>query len=378
MNFIQKCIDVWDSPQKEVARWKSERKCKVIGWGMMYAPEELIAAAGCLPVYLHGEHCTVSEGNRQLQNYFCPPIRMMTNSALKGDFSVADALLFVGTCDEMEHTANLLGSQSETQPTYLLHIPFALYQSVCQEKVRKELAKLKSGLEAISGHRITTEDLCKTIRIGNQTRSLLRGLYALRTERPGILSNVEMRAIVGASMFMPKDVYNQGLASLLVDLEQKPDKPYKARVMLAGGICDDLGDVVLSSLDEVGLAVVEDDLFIGGHYFQSDIDESCDPFEAIAKFFWEGTPTPCKLQKADRCYAENIVTKAKASQAAGIINCEWKFCEFQSYARPYLKDVFENADIPFLKIEIAEETMAKESIRIRCEAFAEMIGREEN
>lgn len=180
-------------------------------------------------------------------------------------------------------------------------------------------------------------------------------------------------------MFMPKEVYNEQLEELLNQLHDKESTDYRAnyraKVVIAGSICDDPGKDVLESLEEVGIAVVYDDMYIGGHYFQSDIDDKDDPFEAITKIYWEGNPTPCKLQRKERCYAENIVNMVGRTGANGIINFEWKFCEYQTYARPYLKEVFEKANIPFLKIDVAEESMAKESIKTRYEAFAEMLER---
>ena len=119
-------------------------------------------------------------------------------------------------------------------------------------------------------------------------------------------------------------------------------------------------------------------MYVGGHYIRYDVDENCDPYEAISKIYWEGVPTPCKLQKEHRTYAEGLVEMAKESGAQGIINYEWKFCEFQSYARPYLRDVFNDAGIPWLKIDLAEESMAKETIKNRYETIAEMLGKGKN
>lgn len=374
MSFLENCMAIWANPYREVARWKNELGCRVVGWGMMYAPEELISAAGCLPVYLHGQHTLVTEGNRLLQSYFCPPLRLMSNSILKGDPGVVDMMLFVSNCDEAEHIANLLSTAS--LPVHSMHIPFALHQKICQEKVRTEIRNARHALETLSGRRISKDALRESIAVHNRTRALLRELYALRMKFPGFLTCEEMRAIVGASLFMPKSIYNEKLSAYLGEVKDRlPSTAAAVKVILAGSICDDPGDDVLSALKDSGLSVVNDDLYIGGHYIRYDLDETCDPFEAISKIYWEGVPTPCKRQKEQRNYAEELVALAQKSGAQGIINFEWKFCEFQSYARPYLREVFDRADIPCLKIDLAEESMAQETIRNRYETFAEMLER---
>lgn len=375
MNFVQKCMDIWADPYKEVTYWKDKRGFKVVGWSMMYAPEELIHAAGCMPVYLHGRHTTVTKANKQLQSYFCPPSRLMVNSALSNDFDFADAILFISTCDEIEHIAHIIDIKLEKQPIWLFRIPFAIYQPICQDKLRVEIEKIKSALEDLSGNKITSEKLSNSIKIFNETRALQRKLYDLRARTLGILSNIEMQAVIGASMFMPKDVYNEQLEGLLNELQDKEGVKYRVKVVIAGSICDDPGHEVMQGLEDVGIAVAYDDMFIGSHYFQSDVDEEEEPFEAITKIYWEGNPTPCKLQKEKRNYAENIVNIVRETGSHGIINYEWKFCEYQTYARPYVKEVFEKAGIPFLKIDIAEETMAKEAIKTRYEAFVEILER---
>lgn len=375
MDFIEKCLEVRADPYKEVAYWKKELNRQVIGWSPMYAPEELIHAAGCLPVYLHGFHETVSEGSSQLQSYFCPPIRSMVNSVLKNNYGYVDGILLVGTCDEAEHVAQILEVKSAIDWVHMLRIPFALYKKVCQEKLLSEMIKFKLNLEAFTGKQINDEALQKSIVIYNKTRSLLRNLFKLRIENPGILTNKEICAIVFASMFMPKEKYNEQLETFISDLKVKKETTYRAKVVLMGSICDDPGEDVLEGIEEIGLAVVYDDMFIGGHYFSSSIKENGDPLEEITKKYWEGAPTPCKLQQENRTYAEHIVELVKKSNAQGIINFEWKFCEYQSYAWPYLEEVFEREGIPYLRVDVAEETMAKESIKTRYEAFAEIIER---
>ena len=51
-SILQNLLEVAASPAKEVTDWKQMTGGKVVGWLPIYVPEEIIHAAGALPVSL--------------------------------------------------------------------------------------------------------------------------------------------------------------------------------------------------------------------------------------------------------------------------------------------------------------------------------------
>lgn len=369
--ILETCRQTLAAPTKEVEAWKEDAGGKVIGWFPMYAPEELIHAAGVLPVYLYGRHEPVTAGNKCLESFICPPIRHMVDSLLKRCFDICDGLFFVKVCDEGELTVGAIDMLRVTPWIHLLRRPHIVFKPLYQERLLKDMNKARNHIEELAGHMISNESLSRSISIYNANRSMLRQIYELRRKKPGLLRVNDVRGLVASSMLMPKEKHNQLLQELIPKLRSKQGLTKGIKVILAGGICADPGEGILEALEEVGMVVVDDELFVGGRYFSTDVSADGQPVEALARYHWEKKPCPCSLQSKQRTYAPYLVDMAKRSDAQAIIEFRWKYCAYQSYERPYLAETFKQKGIPYLAIELAEEAMDHETLRTHLEAFIE-------
>ena len=83
---------------KTVAKWKDEEK-KIIGWLCSYVPEEIIHAAGALPIRMMGRKEVVTgDSEAYLYSNTCSFVRNCLEMGLKGEYDFLDgkAGFFVG------------------------------------------------------------------------------------------------------------------------------------------------------------------------------------------------------------------------------------------------------------------------------------------
>lgn len=86
-------------PEQWATQWKAQGG-KVIGYLCGNVPEEIIVAAGALPVRIMGDpKDTTSLANAYLQSNICPFVRSCLDQGLKGRFKYLDGLIFPHTCD---------------------------------------------------------------------------------------------------------------------------------------------------------------------------------------------------------------------------------------------------------------------------------------
>ena len=128
----------------------------------------------------------------------------------------------------------------------------------------------------------------------------------------------------------------------------------------------------IKTVEEAGLTVVDDDMYIGGRYFESDVSTDGSAFDALARYQWEKIPCVSKIG-TDRTYEDYLLDLVKRSGAEGVVDFHWKFCPFQFWERPFIKECLNKAGIPYMEIDLGEEAQALEALRTRLEAFGETI-----
>ena len=288
-------VDV--DPYGQLAKWKKNKQRKIIGCFPMYIPEEIIHAAGMLPVVLWRSNELVTLGNAHWSPINCSLSRSFIDDAVKGKLDFIDGMVFYDTCLQARGMPFVISRNAH--PTYLeiIDLPGMLAYPTVRPYVIENLEKLKSSLEGFSGQKITPDALRRSVEIYNKNRRLLRQLYEMRRRKPGLLKTKEMIAIVHASMIMPKEEHNELLESLLVQLEKAEPYPgKKLNVILVGSLCQAPRSDMVDLIEEAGIMVVDDDLYTGSRYFVNDVD-SGDPIESLADRYLKRIP-PCPLRSS--------------------------------------------------------------------------------
>ena len=351
---------------------------KVVGYISDDVPEEMILAAGFFPQRMSGDPSgNTEEADKYTETFYDPSVRSILNMMLTGKYDFLDFIIIPHSSDsilKLYHQMwwiHRINPAITFPPVYLfdiLHLP--LYTT--GQYVRDRVRELKRKLEEWSGKTLTDEALSRAIAIGNENRSLLKTVAALRAVEPPRLSGCEALRIIGASAFMLKEEHNKLLKQFLEGSRELPARE-GVRIFIEGSDLDNLQ--LYGLIESCGALVVAEDSNWGNRYFEDPADESCDPLEAIADRY-HLRPSRIRIQSIDQRvrYCRRNVAEARAQGAVFFIY-EWD--PAPAWDLPDQKKALEEMGIPTLSFDAQKYSLSdvkKKEIKDSVQRFIETIG----
>jgi len=363
---VEKFRELFKTRDSVAAEWKKTGK-KVVGCISTYTPEEIVYAAGALPVEIMGRAENFSRADAYLPSFACSFTRGFLETLLEERYGYLDLLTVPSTCDSIRGFYAIWKQISDKPYTYLLHYPTNRSEEA-YKYFAEEIERFKNFMEDFSGKKISEKDLRNAIDVYNENRSLLKKLYWLRRRESPPISGVEALEVVLSSMTAPKNLHNQILEKLLGEITERQDYPDgEARLLVSGHIVDDPD--ILKVIEDSGGIVVSDDLDSGSRYFWGLVDSEAKPIEGISRRYM-GIPSPYGSPIRDRI--NYLKTMVKAFQVEGIVFLSRKFCEPYLFDYVTLGKAVKEEGIPSLYLEY-EYPLAKGALKTRVEAFVEML-----
>ena len=382
MKTLTRFKELFEHPYQAASEWKLHNKGKVIGTLPMYFPDEIIYAAGALPVTLFGnDNEPITLGDKHLMTNACHQVRSSFDCLLKGHFDFLDGMAALHVCDQVRFFFEVWHLDHPFPFFHEMWRPYKLHDT-SRSLLENELIRLISALEEFTNNKITPEALKNSIDIYNRSRAMMRKLNQLRSEAPGIISAQDMVHVVATALLMPREEHNQLLEQLLTELESTASAEDKRiRVIAVGHPCDPPDDELLQLIEDQGLVIVDDDFFTGGRYFAEDIDAKKDPVKAFVDYYMDSIPCTT-YHYADNWkgeinntspYAEYIIDKVKKGQAAGVVVLRLMYCDPLDLEFVLLKNRLNEENIPYLSLFTESGTGSSEALRTRIQAFAETL-----
>jgi benzoyl-CoA reductase/2-hydroxyglutaryl-CoA dehydratase subunit BcrC/BadD/HgdB len=356
-----------------VKEWKDLGR-PVMGFFCAHAPEELLWAAGILPVRLRGTGSEdTSYGDQYLGSFNCSFVRHTLSQVMKGDLAFLDGLLVTNSCDHIRRLFDVFAAKEVAPFAHYLDVPHVNSEESFV-RLTAELRGLQAKLESFFGVTVSQEALSDAIKLYNRTRVLLGRASALRGEDPPRATGSEALALSVASASMPKDRFNQLVEHRLAELERRASPPAITgpRLLVIGGALDEPG--YLELIESMGASVVADQLCWGSKSFLYLADEEINPIDAIARRILEHMPCPRMLDQYPQRLA-NLLEAVKQYRVDGIICERLKFCDLWGGEIEMLRrSLKQEAGIPLL---VLERDYAAASgvgqLRTRVQAFLETL-----
>jgi benzoyl-CoA reductase subunit C len=365
----EKLCKVVDERHQYAREWKANTGGKVVGYLCAYVPEEIIYAAGMLPVRVFGSHEPQDVTEPHIPSFYCAYCRDCLAQALLGRYDYLDGLVIGHSCFHIMQTFNSWRRHVPLSFDYHLFVPQHVRSPRAKPCLTDVLAEFKEALEQWCGQPITESALDNAINTYNTNRSLLHQLYETRKEPAPALSGAEAMQIVLSSQLMDKKENNLLLGQALRELPSTDGNTDLPRLMVVGSENNDAG--LLRLTESLGARVVVDDHCTGSRYFWNQVIPSANRLEAIAARYIDRVPCPQKdLVEKERL--AHILRLAQEYGVDGAVLIQEKFCDPHGFDMPQIQSLLKENGIPSLTLEVDITTPAGQ-FRTRLEAFLEML-----
>ena len=367
--------EVSEHPYRQLCAYKEQGK-KVIGVLPYYAPEELVVAAGMIPMTIWGSNKkSISMAKEYCATFYCTIAQLALEMLLDGTLDQLDGIITPTICDTLRPMSqNIRVAMSEKLPCIFLAHPQNRRPTFGMQFTMDQYSHVKRELEKISGSAISDDALRQAIKVCNRNRAARRAFVQLAGEHPDVISAVNRSAVLRAAWFMEKDAYSEKLEQLNSQLSALPACAWKGRKIVTSGIiCDN--PKLLQIFDDNQIAIAADDVAHESRMIRVDAAETGDPMMALAQQFADQDYDVLlydELSDQNR-RADHVVKLVKNSGAQGLVLFMQQFCDPEEMEYPYLKKALDAAGIPHIKLGVDQQMRDFGQASTAIQAFADVL-----
>ncbi len=391
---------------------KETKDKKLIGYLCSYVPEEIIYAAGGIPIRILTNEEPPALADTYMQAYYCTFARSILHQGLAGDLSYLDGLVTAYTCVTMRLAFDNLQRSAGFPYTRFIYLPGIIDTPDAKTFYYKELKRFVNEMGDLFEKQITDDDLREAIQIYDENRSLIMKIFQDRKDDHPNISGKEAYLLTLSSMLTDKQDHNKMLKELIKELpNREPLKKGVSRVMLIGSPTDNMKLLDLIE-DDIGAWVVTDDTCTGTRYVWGETPSTHldqDPLRDIVERYMISRP-PCPTKNSPNRWVECTTCPFRGvscfelapsprgklpktlpfpkpervcrfrhalqlginHKVEGVIAVLQKFCDPHGFDYHHVVQAFQDVGIPSLFLEI-ENIFAMGQTKTRVQAFIEML-----
>lgn len=353
---------------------------KYIGSYCVMIPDELIYALGYTPLRLcAGHQIPALIGEEMIPRDACPVVKASAgfhSMKVLPMYNQCEIAIMPMTCEVKRKSAEVL---SKMLPIIPVTIPMSKGNEAFEESIRIMKGLVKT-LEKMTGKKLSRKMLkkaCEDVNMAQRQSYLLQQkLYA---KHPQIKGSEVMMAINSYCYTSPHE-WVEATEKLLTLIEQKEiegkvPRRQKPRLFIAGSPVSFPNFKVPLMLEELGAQIVGDESCLSGRMLYDPVvpcDYSKDGMiRALAARYIAACTCPVFDEVDDRI--ASLKTRMELSGAEGIIYHVLRGCVPYDFELAAVEEFADREDIPIIRIETDFSTEDVEQIKIRFEAFVEMI-----
>jgi len=363
----------------EYAKSLKQREGQLLaGYMCTHVPEEILYAAGILPVRILSSHLPQAITRSYLHETYCSFSHDCAYEGLQHNYDYLDLIVMGSSCIHMSEAFNVwVRFAGFQQKSFLIPFPHIVHTKRAGEFSAESFGEFKQFIEKFAKKSITDDDLEKAIKVYNRNRRLLKRLWEfLKRENPPI-TGLEVATAALASQVMDKQECNQMLERLIQKLETEPGEvPPGIRLMVTGGACDDLRIFDLIEHLNYSTNLIFIDSCTATRYFWFEVPEDRpDKLKALAEGYLSRIPCPAKDNvpgTGERKRFRFIQQFIEDFRPDGIIFIYQRFCSPQPFDIAALKPILDKLGIPWTELEL-DTTIPSTHFRTQLEALVELI-----
>lgn len=364
---------------KEIIDSKS-RGSKFIGTFCIYVPDEIVLALDAIPVALcGGTSLSIPYAEKTFPRNICPLVK----STLGLSFSrtcpyapIKDMAVGETTCDAKKKTWDVL---SKKVRFHIMEVP-QKKEAKDKELWYEEVINLKGRLEELTGKKLSSEKLSKSIQLINRKRKAISDLHSFRKGSTLPISGLDSLVVIQAALNDEPQRFCQKLEQLNEELERRIKNGTsvagkKAKRVMVSGCPSVMGNWKIHHLIEsAGASIVCDETCTGTRYFENLVAEEDGNLERQLKAISDRyLKIACSCFSPNEERMANVLRLAKEYQVDGVVQYILQYCHTYNVEAINIASALKKEGIPHIKIETdySEEDVGQ--LKTRLEAFLEGI-----
>lgn len=365
---------------KELVDFRKEGG-EVVGIFCVFVPEDLILAAGAVPVALcSGSPFPIDAADTVLPMNTCALVKSAYGFELERlcPYSlVSDLLIGETTCDGKKKMYELFG---KLRDIFIMEVPQKQTEAGF-ELFLHEMNELRGVLEVLTGTEITAEALAEGTRLHEAKRAAMARIAATRRAAAPPISGVDALFVNQLSFIDDTARFTENANALAAELEARVERGEGAyaqpgpRILITGCPMALPNWKVPHLVETSGGMVVAEESCVGTRYFEPRAAQTDGSLEgqlrAIAR---RQLDTHCASFTPNEERVEDILRLARDFAVDGVIQYTLQFCHTFAHEAVKVDEALDAAGIPNLRLETDYSKQDVEQLKVRIQAFLEVVG----
>ena len=353
-----------------------------VGTYCVMVPPELIYAAGAMPVKpCGGSYTAFNVGDDIAPRDACPLVKAIMGFESIGVMPVYQECQLMAVPITCDCKKKLAGYLAEHRKTVTLHVPSGRDRDEDMEQYVRELYLFSQKLTEVTGIELSYERLSWACGMTAAAQYELSRFIELRRRYPLAVKGTHYMAAMNAISYTHISLWTQYMHDLCDETEQKAkrgemaSKENRPRILITGSPIVFPNFKLPLLIEEMGGALVADETCMGerGAYDPpAIIDQSTDGImRALANKSTRPCTCPTFVDNKRRLY--RIMQMLEDYRVQGVIYHVLRGCLVYDYEYQVMEEELGKLGIPIIRVESDYNEEDVEQLRIRVEAFIELI-----
>jgi benzoyl-CoA reductase/2-hydroxyglutaryl-CoA dehydratase subunit BcrC/BadD/HgdB len=343
-----------------------------------YVPEEIIHAAGAVPLCLceGGNYRTTEAALSTVPGVICPFARAQIGEmAAKTNpyYTILDLVVAPITCQHLKKVAEVWEYREDVE-VFKLGVPHQR-GDLEMEYFAERLKALAGRLERLTGREITHQRLEASIALYDRMNGLLNDIGLMRRDPASVVNTKDLVKLHHASFYADPAFMTDELGRLKKELEATgpEERSNRPRFLLTGPNLAHGDTAILELIEAAGGDVVAEEFFEGMRYCRPAITSGGEPTRRLAESCLRDRLPPAFMRSSTRVRLEHTLKLIEDFRISGVIWYELLCCEtYDQESYFFFKELGERG-IPMLIVESDYSPLDTGSLKTRIGAFMELM-----
>lgn len=351
---------------------------RVVGIFCTYTPNELVMAAGAIPVGLCGiSDEPIPHAEKSLPKNLCPLIKSSYGYAVSDTcpyFYFSDIILAETTCDGKKKMYEML---NEIKYTHVMQLPPGKTGALAIEAWEGEMHRLRNVLEEKLEVTVTDDMIRDAIKLKNRERKAVLDFFEVGKLKPTPLSGYEINTYIdSASYTFEIEERIANLEKRTKELYEEYEKNYKGkqskpRILITGCPTGGVREKIIRQIEDLGADIVGFENCCGPREKKDPVDETIDPMRALAEKYLR---VNCSVMSPNPGRIEALNEMIDDYKVDGVIEVILQACHTFAIETDRIKKfVTKEKGIPYMCLETDYSQSDSGQINTRISAFLEIL-----